>query len=179
MTKNEMMSDFSFKGMTVLFKILDFFHPYVAKRTRLFGIMPGMTVVDYGCGPGRYTVEIARLVGVMGKVIAVDIKDIALKTVTQKASKLDLHNIATQLATGYHSGAGDGVADMVVAIDMFFGIQDPPAFLGELARISKPTATLIIDGGHISPKETRARIEKAGVWPVIEAGKDFFKCKKR
>ncbi len=178
MSPKEMMSDFGFKGMVVLFKILDFFHPYVAKRTRLFGITPGMTVVDYGCGPGRYSVEIANLVGVKGKVIAVDIKDIALMTVAQKAAKLGLTNIETQLATGYQSGLGDGVADMVVAIDMFFGIQDPPALLGELARITKPAATLIIDGGHLSPEKTRARIEKTGIWPVIVAGKDFFRCKK-
>ncbi len=159
-------------------KILDFFHPYVAKRTDLFGIAPGMTVVDYGCGPGRYTVEIARLVGATGKVFAVDIKDIALKIVTQKATKLSLRNIETHLAKGYQSGIADHVADMVVAIDMFFGIPDPQAFLAELARISKDSATLVIDGGHISPKETRARIEKTNIWPVIESGKDFFKCKK-
>jgi len=174
-----MMSDFGFKGMTVLFKIVDFFYPYVAKRVQLFGIEPGMTVVDYGCGPGRYTVEIARLVRNTGKVFAIDIKDIALRVVTQKAVNLHLHNIETKLATGYYSGIADSIADMVVAIDIFFGIQDPQAFLAELARISKDTATLIIDGGHISPKETRARIEKTGLWPVIEQEKDFFRCKKR
>jgi ubiquinone/menaquinone biosynthesis C-methylase UbiE len=179
MPKNEMMSDFGFKGMTVLFKIVDFFHPHVAKRVQLFGIGSGMTVVDYGCGPGRYTVEIARLVGDMGKVFAIDIKDNALKVVTQKAVSQHLHNIETKLATGYHSGIADSNADMVVAIDIFFGIQDPQAFLAELARISKDTATLVIDGGHISPKETRGLIEKTGLWPVIEQGKDFFKCKKR
>ena len=33
-------------------------------------------VIDYGCGPGRYTLPIAKLVGPKGKVFAVDRREI-------------------------------------------------------------------------------------------------------
>jgi len=32
----------------------------------------GMTVLDLGCGPGFFSVEMAEMVGASGKVIAVD-----------------------------------------------------------------------------------------------------------
>jgi ubiquinone/menaquinone biosynthesis C-methylase UbiE len=33
------------------------------KRLKKIPIKEGMVVVDYGCGPGRYTLPIAKLVG--------------------------------------------------------------------------------------------------------------------
>jgi len=69
----ERMSDRSSRGMTFLFKVIDFLSPYINKRVRKFGIKEGMTVVDYGCGPGRYAVKFAELVGENGRVYAVEI----------------------------------------------------------------------------------------------------------
>jgi len=56
---------------------MDFIYPYVKKRSKTFGISEGMTVIDYGCGPGRYTTEFAKIVGEKGKVYAVDIHEMA------------------------------------------------------------------------------------------------------
>ena len=61
--EREKMSEKSFKMMTFTFKIVDFIFRYIDKRVRKFGIVEGMTVVDYGCGPGRYTIRFAKLVG--------------------------------------------------------------------------------------------------------------------
>jgi len=61
------MSGESFKHMIVICKILDFVFPYVRRRVKTFGISEGMTVVDYGCGTGRYTAQFSRLVGERGK----------------------------------------------------------------------------------------------------------------
>ena len=61
--KTGRMPDVSFRMMLFLFNVVDFFHPYIAKRVKKFGIKEGMTVVDYGCGPGRYTTKLAELVG--------------------------------------------------------------------------------------------------------------------
>lgn len=37
-------------------------------------INPGMTVLDMGCGPGFFTIEIAKLLNGSGKVIAADLQ---------------------------------------------------------------------------------------------------------
>jgi len=39
----------------------------------------GMTVVDYGCGPGRYSIKFAEIVGNQGLVYAVDIHELAIE----------------------------------------------------------------------------------------------------
>ena len=37
-------------------------------------VKEGMTVLDVGCGPGFFSVELAKLVGRTGKVISVDLQ---------------------------------------------------------------------------------------------------------
>ena len=85
--KPERMSDFHFKLMNIIFHIIDFVYPYIDKRIRKFGIKQDMTVVDYGCGPGRYTTRFAKIVGEQGRVFAVDIHELAVEMVTKKIEK--------------------------------------------------------------------------------------------
>jgi len=115
--------------MEFLFRIIDFVYPYIDKRVQNFGIQPGMTVVDYGCGPGRYATRFAHLVGDNGRVFAVDIHELAIEGVKKRIQKQGLKTITPILAKGYDSGIPDGTADIVCAIDMFFKITDPSAFL--------------------------------------------------
>jgi len=174
---SERMSDFSFRGMEFLFRIIDFVRPYIDKRVQNFGIQPGMTVVDYGCGPGRYTTRFAHLVGDKGKIFAVDIHELALEGVKKRIQKQGLNTVTPILAKGYDSGIPDDTADIVCAIDIFFGINDPSAFLKELRRITHPKGFLVIDDGHQSRKETKRKIAASGYWEVTEESKDHLKCK--
>jgi ubiquinone/menaquinone biosynthesis C-methylase UbiE len=174
---SERMSDFSFRGMQFLFRVIDFVHPYIDKRVQRFGIQPGMTVVDYGCGPGRYTTRFAHLVGQKGRVFAVDIHELAIDGVKKRIRKQQLKTVTPVLAKGYDSGIPDGEADITCAIDVFFAINDPTAFLKELRRITDPKGFLIIDDGHQSRKETKRKIAASGYWDVTEESKDHLKCK--
>jgi ubiquinone/menaquinone biosynthesis C-methylase UbiE len=175
--RSERMSDFSFRGMELLFRAIDFVYPYVDRRVQRFGIQPGMTVVDYGCGPGRYTTRFAHLVGERGRVFAVDIHELAIEGVNKRIQKQGLRSVTPVLAKGYDSGLPDGVADIVCAIDVFFGINDPTAFLKELRRITKPEGLIIIDDGHQSRNETKRKIAAAGYWEIAQESKDHLKCK--
>jgi ubiquinone/menaquinone biosynthesis C-methylase UbiE len=38
-------------------------------------IQTGMTVLEVGCGPGFFTLDIAEMVGESGKIIAADVQD--------------------------------------------------------------------------------------------------------
>jgi len=174
---SERMSNFSFRGMEFLFRIIDFARPYIDIRVQKFGIQPGMTVVDYGCGPGRYTTRFARLVGDRGRVFAVDIHELAIEGVKKRIQKRGLKTITPVLAKGYDSGIPEGTADIVFAIDIFFGINDPSAFLKELRRITRPEGFLVIDDGHQSRKETKRKIAASGYWEVMDESKDHLKCK--
>jgi len=41
-------------------------------KIKKFNIKEGMTIVNYRCSPGRYTIPIAEKVGIKGKVYAVE-----------------------------------------------------------------------------------------------------------
>ena len=175
--KSEKMSNRSFKGMVILFNIIDFFYPYIKKRVKKFGIQKGMTVVDYGCGPGRYAVKFAELVGDEGKVYAADIHELAIEEVQKKIKKHNLKNIEPILINGYNSALPDNIANIVCAIDMFFIIQEPKKFLGELKRITKTDGVLVIDDGHQRRRITKEKILDSGFWKIIEETRDHLKCK--
>src|SRR5512138_1264458 len=50
-------------------------------------VKDGDTVLDVGCGPGFFTVPMARLVGPLGRVVAVDIQEKMLEKARRKAEK--------------------------------------------------------------------------------------------
>ena len=155
----------------------DFLHPRIESRVTTFGITSGMTVVDYGCGPGRYTIRFSKLVGDSGKVYAVDIHELGITAVQRKIEKHNLRNIEPVLATGYHSGLPDHVADRVTAIDMFFLVPEPATFLQEIHRITKKNGLLIIDDGHQSRNTTKEKIFSSDRWEIMEETPDHLKCR--
>jgi len=177
--KTERMSDLSFRGMTFIFKVVDLIFPYVGRRINKFGIGEGMTVVDYGCGPGRYATRQARLVGETGNVYAVDIHELATAAVSKKIDKQKLKNIEPILAEGYNSTLPDHVADVVCAIDMFFMIKEPTDFLAELRRITKDDGKLIVDNGPRRRRVTKQKILDSGLWEIMEETSDHLECKPR
>lgn len=177
--KKERMSDRVFKLMTLIFHVIDFIYPYIDKRVKKFGVEPGMTVVDYGCGPGRYTIRFAKMVGEQGKVFAIDIHELAVKAVKKKIDKYGLQNVTAVLADGYDSTLPDEIADVVCAIDMFHIIKDPAEFLAELKRITKKDGLLIIDDGHQSRSATKGTIMESGHWDILAETRDHLKCKPR
>ncbi len=71
------MSDFKFKAMSFIFKIRDIISPpqNILKEAN---IKSGYSILDYGCGPGAYTIIAAKIVGETGKVYALDIHKLAI-----------------------------------------------------------------------------------------------------
>ena len=47
-------------------------------------VRDGMTVLDLGCGPGFFSVELAEMVGASGKVIAADLQEGMLRKLENK-----------------------------------------------------------------------------------------------
>jgi len=175
--KSERMSGFGFRSMNVTFKAVDFLFPYIDKRVTRFGIREGMTIVHYGCGPGRHTTRFSRLVGEAGKVYAIDIHELAIEAVKKKIEKCGLRNVEPLLASGYDSTVPDHAADVVCAIDMFFVIKRPTEFLGELRRITKKDGLLVIDDGHQPREATKEKILDSGFWIISEETRDHLKCR--
>src|SRR5512146_3039145 len=77
-------------------------------------IDPGMAVVDWGCGPARYTSRLSRLVGPNGRVIALDVEPLAIRIVEQKLLAERLANVDAILLDSYHTPLPDAGVDVVL-----------------------------------------------------------------
>lgn len=170
------MPDIAFRLMSAIMALKDLVYPTIDKRVTAFGIHAGMTVVDYGCGPGRYTIRFAKLVDRGGNVYALDVQPLAIEAVKRQMAAHALDNIVPVLAKGYDTGLPDRIADMVCALDMFFALREPSTFLREVHRITKPEGVLILDDGHQSRQSTLAKVRAAGGWRITEETRDHLKC---
>ena len=166
--KPEPMPDMSFKGMMWIFKFIDFIWNHPQRHLKEIPLKKGMTVVDYGCGPGRHTIPLAKLVGEKGKVFAVDIQPLAISTVKKKATKEGLTNVETILLDSYNTGMQESSIDLVLLLDTFHMISDHDALFREIHRILKPDGLLFMDPGHMKLPKAREIIEKSNLFTIKE-----------
>jgi len=165
----------AFRMMSLLFAVRDRLTSPWSVLDR-FDIEPGQAVIDYGCGPGSYLRHASELVGPEGRVFAVDIHTLAIKTVLRRIEKQRLSNVTAVLANEKGCSLPDDVADVIYALDMFHMVSEPALFLRELHRMCKPTGLLYIDSGHQSREEARAKVRSSGVWEIREENKRYLKC---
>ena len=115
------------------------------------GISQGQTVLDYGCGPGAFTIPCARIVGEKGKVYALEVRPEALKRVKEKAEGEGLDNIETILADSsmLATGLSDMSMDVILIYDVMHTISEKMVLLEELHRILKRNGLLSIFPMHV------------------------------
>ena len=104
------------------------------------GLKASDVVMDFGCGPGFYTISIARTVT---KTIAVDVSSRMLERTASKAKK---NNVTVDLlmTDGTAVNLGDGIVDLILLHHVFHEIPDRPKALGEFLRIMKRSGRLAI-----------------------------------
>jgi ubiquinone/menaquinone biosynthesis C-methylase UbiE len=111
-------------------------------------INKGMTVLDLGCGPGFFSIEIAKIVGASGKVIAADLQEGMLEKVNKKIKGTDLkQRIELHKCEEDKTGVTEKV-DFVLAFWMIHEVPDQDKLFGELKSILKPDGKIYI----IEPK---------------------------
>jgi ubiquinone/menaquinone biosynthesis C-methylase UbiE len=107
-------------------------------------IKPGMTVLDLGCGPGFFSIEIANLLNGSGQVIAADLQQGMLDKVSHKIkgtrleSQIRLHRCKTDSI-----GLKEKV-DFVLAFYMVHEVPDQERLFKELKSILKPDGRILI-----------------------------------
>jgi ubiquinone/menaquinone biosynthesis C-methylase UbiE len=141
-------------------------------------IKEGMTVLDIGCGPGFFTMDIARMVGRSGRVIAADLQEGMLQRLRKKIRKTDLEGRIT-LHKCEENGIGlSETVDFITAFYMIHEIPDQAAFLKELRTILNPDGQVFImePPFHVSKEafeETLGKAREFGLDPV-EGPRVFF-----
>ncbi len=139
--------------------------PYVRK---------GMTVVEPGPGMGFFTLELARLVGPSGRVVAIDLQPQMLKRLKRRADKAGLlSRLDVREAKPDSLGIDDVTsADFALAFAVVHEVPDVGAFFRELAHALKPGGTLLFaePKGHVKPEafEEEIRAAERSGFAVIE-----------
>ena len=161
--------------MSAMFRIRDKFNSPRIKVEKA-DIKPGQVVLDYGCGPGSYTVEVAELVGDTGKVYAADIHPLSSKKVQAAASKKGLNNIETILIDGATNATGlsDKCVDVVLSFDMFHIVSDKELLLKEWHRVLKANGKLSLDCHHMEENDILSNITDDGLFKLKEQNEKMY-----
>ena len=174
--EKDKMPNIAFRMMTFVFKIGNFFKP-AGKCIEEFGIAKGNVVIDYGCGPGMHIKRASELIGNEGVVYAVDIHELAIKSVEKLIAKHKLLNVKTRQTVENKVEIPDNTADLIYALDMFHMVKDDKNFLAELSRIGKSDCTLILEDGHQPRNKSKEKVEKSGCWIIDQEHKKHMICK--
>lgn len=146
-------------------------------------IEKGMTVADFGCGAGFFSIAIAKKISETGLIYALDILPQKLESVESQARALGLTNIVAKRANlekEKGSGLADGSCDWVILKDILFQNKDKTAVLKEAKRVlkDKGKALLIewkINDSSFGPENGSRISEEAVVSIVQESGLGVLK----
>ncbi|MDD5131660.1 MAG: class I SAM-dependent methyltransferase [bacterium] len=156
-----------------LFKLRDLLLPRKNVLKEL-AIKPELIVLDFGCGPGSYTICLSKMVGEKGRVYAVDIHPLAIKNIDHIAAREKLKNVFT-ICSDCQTGLLDQSVDIVLLYDVFHILQEPNKVLDEIYRILKPDGILSFQDHCIKDDEIQQKIAKANKFVLIKRNKYTYK----
>ncbi len=169
---DEPMSNLNFRLMSLAMSIRNFLRPRKPILDEL-GIKEGNTILDYGCGPGSYSVIASAMVGATGKVYSLDIHPLAMKKVSSIAASKKLTNIETILSDCATGLENDSV-DIVLFHDIFHALSQPEAVLGEFYRVLKPGGFVSASDHHMNEAAITAGMTGAGLFKLARKGKRSY-----
>ena len=144
-------------------------------------ISEGMTVVDLGCGPGFFSVDMAHMVGKSGRVIASDLQDGMLQKLRSKIHGTEFEQrIILHKCEEHTIGIGEPV-DFILAFYVVHEIPDQNLFFKEIESILKINGLILLvePPFHVSKKafeQTVGRAQEAGLIPDMRPRVLFSKA---
>lgn len=126
----------------------------------------GMTVFEPGPGMGYFTLELARLVGPSGRVIAVDVQPKMIDRLKRRASKAGLlDRLEARVASAESMGIADlrGSVDFTFAFAVVHEFPAPAHFFAEVAAVCKSGASVLLaePSGHVKAAAFDSELEAA------------------
>lgn len=133
--KQKQMSGLIFKIMTSIMSVKKQFRN-LDKEINFSGLKPGNTVLDFGCGPGYNSIPAAKIVGLNGKIFALDIHKSALEIIREKIEEQNLINVET-IHSDCDTGLKNNSVDIVFLHNTFPMIKNKKGVLNEIHRVLK------------------------------------------
>jgi len=128
-------------------------------------IQEGMTVLDIGCGPGFFSIDMAQMVGKSGRVIAADLQEGMLQKLRDKIQGTELgERITLHKSEQNRIGVLEKV-DFALTFYVVHEIPNQKEFFEELKSILKPKGQALI-------VEPPSRVSKAAFKETIAKARD-------
>ena len=103
----------------------------------------GMVFVDIGCGDGFFSILAAKIIGVHGKVYAVDVDSSAIQKLNSKAKAESLKNITAQVGAAEEIMFCSKCADFIFFSIVLHDFVDPARVLENSKQMVKPGGQLL------------------------------------
>ena len=131
-------------------------------------VREGMKALEPGPGMGFFTLEIARLVGPSGRVVAADVQPKMLEGLKRRAAKAGLlDRIEARLASSNSLNVTDlaGQVDFALAFAVVHELPAPAPFFAEVAAALKPGASLLFvePSGHVKAAHFEEELQAAAL----------------
>lgn len=124
-------------------------------------IRPGSTVLDIGCGPGAFTLDLAKMTGKTGKVIAVDLQKEMLEMVRKKVLQGGMCE-----CVDFHQCSPDDLgidteADFILTFFMVHEVPDVQKLIGQIYnRLKKGGIYYLAEPAfHVTSKVFQSEID--------------------
>ncbi|NTU50764.1 MAG: methyltransferase domain-containing protein [Desulfobulbaceae bacterium] len=141
-------------------------------------ITEGMTVLDVGCGPGFFSLDMAQMVGKSGRVIAADMQEGMLQIVKDKVKGTELEERILLHKCGENNIGFSKPVDFVLLFYMVHEVPNKEHFFNELRTILRPQGQVLIvePPFHVSKSAFEETVRKAtdAGFVVVERPKVFF-----
>ncbi len=127
-------------------------------------------MVDYGCGPGIFSIVAATIVGRQGKVFALDVRPEALEKLKEIAVRDDLPSLQTVLLdrSTVSVDLATGSADVIVVYDVLQEIPDKQGLIKELHRLLKADGVLSVFPMHLLTAKFLDLVDTSDLFQVRE-----------
>lgn len=126
-------------------------------------LQPGYQLLDFGCGPGGYSLMAAKQVAPGGMVYALDIVPGAAEKLEKKAAKQGMDNIHT-ITSACETGLADGSMDVVMFFDLLHMLSEPDKVVAELRRVLKASGKLWVNCHHLTDEDIKECITRHGLF---------------
>jgi ubiquinone/menaquinone biosynthesis C-methylase UbiE len=140
----------------------------------------GMTVLDIGCGPGFFSVELAKMVGRNGKVVSADLQDGMLQKLRNKIRGTELEGRITLVKCEKDKINVSAKIDFGLAFFMVHEVPNKERFFKELkSLLNEKGQILIVEPKffHVSQKDFELTINIAKkVGFIIRRGPRLLLC---